>query len=457
MDPETCAKCHKKHYQEWSGSMHAYAADDPLFLAMNKRGQREAGIGKFCVNCHAPMAVRTGATEDGLNLGDLPQKLKGVTCYFCHNADDVQGSHDNPIHLSSDNVMRAEFNDPVANTAHGSSYAAILDRDRLESAQFCGSCHDIVNGHGTMIERTFDEWRESVFSQAGVGTTCSQCHMDQSKNLEPAAEAPGVFSRRLHSHQFPGVDLALTTFPEADAQRQAVQAFLNTTLQSSLCVRGMGAGTTLQIILDNVAAGHHWPSGATQDRRAWVQVTAYAGGSPMYQSGAVDVASSMPATALDDPDFWLFRDCLFDDQGKEVHMFWEAASYESNQLPGQLTFNPADIAFYQTHVAQTYPRAGVLKTLPSYPDRVTLRVALQPFGLDVLADLEAHGDLTSADADALRSKLPTFTVGNELEWTAATANETYLDRGLPVSCMSATNLSARADKVPATARVNCKP
>ena len=53
--------------------MHAYAADDPVFLAMNRRGQREAGIGDFCVQCPRPMAVRTGATTDGLNLDSLPR------------------------------------------------------------------------------------------------------------------------------------------------------------------------------------------------------------------------------------------------------------------------------------------------------------------------------------------------------------------------------------------------
>src|SRR3954465_428275 len=55
MDPETCKGCHPKHYEEWSGSMHAYAAVDPVFNAMNKRGQRETSgqLGKFCVQCHA--------------------------------------------------------------------------------------------------------------------------------------------------------------------------------------------------------------------------------------------------------------------------------------------------------------------------------------------------------------------------------------------------------------------
>ena len=73
-DPQACASCHPDHVREWSGSMHAYASDDPVFLAMNARAQRETNgaVGSFCVNCHAPMAVRTGATQDGLNLETLP-------------------------------------------------------------------------------------------------------------------------------------------------------------------------------------------------------------------------------------------------------------------------------------------------------------------------------------------------------------------------------------------------
>src|SRR4051794_36699711 len=83
--PETCRNCHSAHYQEWAGSMHAYASRDPVFLAMNRRGQEETDgkLGSFCVSCHAPLALREGATSDGLNLDEVPPHLQGVTCYFC--------------------------------------------------------------------------------------------------------------------------------------------------------------------------------------------------------------------------------------------------------------------------------------------------------------------------------------------------------------------------------------
>ena len=51
-DPEACRSCHPAHYDEWAGSMHAYASDDPVFAAKNARVQREtAGAqGTCCVN-----------------------------------------------------------------------------------------------------------------------------------------------------------------------------------------------------------------------------------------------------------------------------------------------------------------------------------------------------------------------------------------------------------------------
>lgn len=453
MDPLTCAGCHQKQYDQWASSMHAYAADDPLFLAMNARGQREAAIGDFCVQCHAPMAVRTGATTDGLNLGDLPRSLKGVTCYFCHSVEGVDGTHNNPLRLADDGVMRGPFADPASSSPHAAAYSTLHDRDQLGSSDLCGTCHDIVNDRGTHLERTFAEWQGSVYSQPLVGTTCGQCHMNQSTALEPIAAVSDAPLRRSHDHRFPAVDLPLTPLPGEAELRTAVQAFIDTSLQSALCVRGAEGVAQIQVVLDNVAAGHRWPSGSAQDRRAWVEVTAYRDDAIIYQSGSVPPGTSV--TDLNDPDLWLLRDCLFDERGEEAHMFWEAAEFESNLLPAQVTFDPSDPRFYQSHVFQNYPRTGLLST---YPDRVTLRVYLQPFGLDVFDDLVSSGDLADGPAyrtDDLRAALQPLAVGAELTWTPGAASENYIEGGLPVACVSDTNLLANADKVPAVNHQRC--
>src|SRR4051794_9452609 len=73
LDPEACRGCHAEYYAEWSASMHANASRDPVFLAMNRRGNEETNgqLGSFCVNCHAPLAVVDGQTTNGLDLEAL--------------------------------------------------------------------------------------------------------------------------------------------------------------------------------------------------------------------------------------------------------------------------------------------------------------------------------------------------------------------------------------------------
>src|SRR6267142_2170793 len=140
LDPQSCAGCHKDQFNDWAGSMHAYASNDPVFLAMNKRGQRETNgsLGKFCVNCHAPIAVREGKTTDGLNLEQLETKYKGVTCYFCHSIESVDGTHDAAVTLANDGVLRGSFSNPSPNgRPHKSEYSELLDRDSAKSSATC--------------------------------------------------------------------------------------------------------------------------------------------------------------------------------------------------------------------------------------------------------------------------------------------------------------------------------
>ncbi|HEX4381662.1 MAG TPA: multiheme c-type cytochrome [Myxococcales bacterium] len=455
LDPQTCSSCHQDHYAEWAGSMHAYASTDPVFLAMNKRGQRETNgqLGTFCVNCHAPMAVREGLTTDGLNLDQVPQKFKGVTCFFCHTVESVNGAHNAPITLSTDLVLRGALTDPFpTGRTHLAGYSPLVDREQAQAASTCGSCHDIVTGHGAQIERTFTEWQASAFSTE-TGTTCGQCHMPQATSDTVAANVPGAPLRRPHSHLFPAIDKALTTFPDTDRQTQAVQALLDTTLQTALCVEPFAGGSIVSAIIDNVAGGHGFPSGSSQDRRVWTEVIAYQGTNVVYQSGVVPAGQAV--TASTDPDLWLMRDCMFDENKSQVDMFWNAASFEGNALPALTTFDISSPNFFQTHKQKFFPAAGTTPITPT-PDRITMRVLVRPMGLEVIDDLISSGDLDAS----VRAQIGTLVVGNTLEWTQATANATYVDRtgtGGTVFCKTDTNLNVAADRFPALTRADCRP
>ena len=438
-DPEACAECHPLHFREWQGSMHAYAAEDPVFLAFNARGQRETNgeLGDFCIKCHAPVAVALGLTEDGLNLAELPAETKGITCWFCHQVEAVEGTHNNPLRLAMDAVLRGSISDALEPDAHEVGASDLFSRNHVDSSSMCGACHDIVSPAGAHVERTFAEWQASFYGDpdpedltrpAIWGLGCSECHM--SRTTGAIANYPGVRGdRSRHGHSFVGTDVALTDFPDAELgpvlraeQLAEIEDQRRTSLCASLCVREEGPGAEVTVWLHNEGAGHSWPSGATPDRRAWVELIARDDADQtLYSSGIV--AEDEAVAELEDPALWLFRDRLFDAEGEETHDFWAAATVESNLLlaPEELSAD-ADASTWQSH---TY-------SLDALPARVDMRVLLRPMGLEILHELVAGGDLDPAIIELMS----TFEVApSVLEWTPDSAVESTgeVDYGTCVS------------------------
>ena len=450
MDPEACKSCHPAQYDDWSGSMHAYASEDPIFRAMNQRGQRETSntgtpLGTFCVKCHAPMAVQLGMTTDGLNLDSLPAKMKGVTCYFCHAAESVQDTHNNPLTLAQDDKFYGPFDRAAPGTPHKAIYSRLLDGATIESASMCGSCHDIQNLQGAHVERTFEEWQGTLFAALPNGQGCADCHM---KAYQGAASSVTTNVRTLHAHNFPAVDLAVTPFPNAEAQAAAAQALLDQVIQPTLCLNELT--NTLELTLENVTAGHGFPSGATPDRRAWIELVASAGGNVIYSSGT---ESAYPLESSTDPDLWLMRDCLFDGAGQEKRMFWEPTIAVGNGVPGSVIQNINDpTSFNRSHPKKLYPTTG---TLPMAPDHVTVKVHLQAIGDDVLQDLVQSNDLDPA----IPSQIAHYELGGAaaLDWTPATATpKVDPNTSAPLLCV-VTPITYRTNTAPAVSNAHCTP
>jgi hypothetical protein len=434
MDPETCAGCHPKHYREWASSMHAYAGEDPVFIAMNKRGQRETNgeLGDFCVKCHAPMALAEGLTTDGLNLAELPKKMRGVTCYFCHNAVDVGPEHFNaPIKLANDTTMRSSIKDPANPGVHGVAYTEFHDNRSNKSSVMCGACHDIVNTKGQHIERTFKEYKDSFFSLERTsasqgGESCQGCHM-RVTGTDTVATLPGLPKRELHEHRWAAVDVALTDdFPDQDAFRKLTECELSTAGARINNVYTDGRGRfEIDIETD---AGHAQPSGAAQDRRLWLQFVAYnAQNQVIFQSGVIpegEVEEHPVGDPKHDRNLFMLRDHFFDETGKEVHMFWEAARITSQQIPVPVDPRAAHTkkATYQIPTRQQ-------------PARVELVMKMRPIGIDVLQNLVESGDLDPA----VIKKMPTFTLwSTRVIWTPDKGNNVYQPwpEDMPIECFT---------------------
>jgi hypothetical protein len=425
MDPETCKDCHADHYAQWSGSMHAYASNDPVFLAMNARGQHDTGgvLGGFCVQCHAPIAVKLGLTTDGMNLDSVPQYAKGVTCYFCHNVTEVTGDHNAALTIAMDDVMRGGISNPVDSPAHDTTHSGLLDSLDDKSATMCGACHDVITPvppapAPVHLERTFAEWRGTIFgdtTNARTHLTCGQCHMfatDGVVTSGPGATNLDVPLRPLgvHEHTFGGIDLALTPWPDKDGQIAAITRDLGPAVGAKLCVSPTNGGE-IQITLDDRGPGHNWPSGAAQDRRAWVQVVAYdASNNVVFQSGVVP--AGMDPEDIGDANLWQMNDKVTDVTGAPAHFFWQVESYDGKAtLPPAVTTDISDPRYYHA-VTHTYPTPGMIGQFA----RVDMRVSIRPLPLAMLDDLVGSGDLDAAVVSGMQT---TDLVGTELEWTAA--------------------------------------
>ena len=398
LDPATCAACHPAQYQEWEGSMHAHAADDPVFLALNEKAVATEGVPEdFCVRCHAPVALALGETQDGLNLESVPQSMKGVGCTFCHQLEGSTGPANGAVSWVWDGVMRGALDDPLKNDAHKNAYGAALDRDAPESSQVCGSCHDVVLPSGLHLEQSYVEWDASVFYEGLSRQSCGHCHLPSRPGR--AAEVDGAPSRRIHDHSMPGVDVALVPWPDADRQRDLIQELLDKTLLAELCVVPEAGGSKVILTLENVLAGHNFPSGASHDRRVWVEVLGFSGSTQVLSSG--EVGEEQAVLDLQQADLVLLHDEARTASGDISHGIVDAVSVSRRGLEA-----PRELGLPH---ARSYSWSVPGQVL----EAVDVRVRMRPVGLDLLMPLVAEGLLSPAEVQAM----PTFDLGSTaLHW-----------------------------------------
>ena len=220
------------------------------------------------------------------------------------------------------------------------------------------------------------------------------------RGAEGVAASGAQRARKLHDHVFPGVDVALDGPFAASAEElnaREVAGFSNSVLRvASLCVEhpvDSSDRIRLLVDLDNVGAGHGFPSGAGQDRRLWVDVRVLVDGALVYASGNAQEGEQTPPR---DPDLWLLGDEAKKSDGSPAHMFWDVASVTPHAMGGVVTRVVGAPAYDATHAVRAYPRAanGWIEA-PFDPARlrVELRIHLLPIALEVLDDLVASGHL----------------------------------------------------------------
>ena len=302
-----CIRCHEDIGKQWQGSMHASALADPTFRALVKLGHEQTNglTDKLCIGCHSSPAVISGHSDpdEVIKLG--APASEGVSCVVCHS---ITASHrPSPDQAPANASFVTDPKGPIV-AARGERPCKVSDRktitrELLTKSEFCANCHGVVHPlNGFVIERTYDEWRTSVYAAKGI--QCQDCHMQPvdkaiqtARTLEPAPN-PGTVAQdspkrdRVFSHEFLGGNVVIPGALGAKAHAAMSEKLLKSAASLELSVpKKVRSGQTVQlrVKVNNETAGHNLPTSLVEVRQMWldIQVTD-AEGEEVYRSGAVD-------------------------------------------------------------------------------------------------------------------------------------------------------------------------
>jgi len=308
----------------WQGSMMGSAARDPVFWAGVAIAHQDApGETAQCVRCHAPRAY-VGGREGAIGIDELlPDDLSGVDCELCHRliedadtpAGDARYAIDDVLGLDGDVPKRGPWDYQVGEPPkHGFAVDTYVGSSRM-----CGTCHDVTTGQtrvdadGNSLgvpfgeQRTYSEWLGSELSKEGPGfKSCMDCHMPAVAGVAGCAEFESQGERHAtggRRHDLAGANRRMVELLKqvyGDAGEKAVaDVFFDIALASvdrtlaeaaTLEVSGpaevdLGVGLTELAVKVTNNTGHKLPTGYSEGRVMWLEVTGRYGEQVVYASG----------------------------------------------------------------------------------------------------------------------------------------------------------------------------
>jgi hypothetical protein len=279
------------------------------------------------MGCHAPQALLSGATRtdgpshlrdrDGAALfADLGRSEhttdEGTGCLFCHRIDKIEdsgGTSAGNASLSLALADRPRYLGEISDIAALRAFAHSAIRAKPEilvtslmrhiegNPKLCAACHEeFAPGTGAYISDTYREWEESSFNDPGDparNRTCADCHLhatvaDIGKPVPGRSTDGRPLQPNVVTHQFVGAQYHLVGLRDPQAAEQSV-ALLRSAARLSVSQDKDG----IVVRVANVGAGHRLPTGASDFRQMWLDVTVTdATGKVVLSSGKLDAAGN---------------------------------------------------------------------------------------------------------------------------------------------------------------------
>ena len=331
-EPETCGGCHPQQYEEWNGSVHALAFQDPVYQGELNKAFKAVGheVTRQCEGCHSPAGMVTGEIKGpGLaNLGRVA--LAGVSCDICHSISAV--THwQTPAHEPENGsfVLTPGVDGAAGPTlikrgpakpseGCGGGFHECRESPLHNQTDLCAGCHQVYHHeYHFPLEATYLEWKHGPYAQRNIH--CQDCHMVDTKTFLQAADSFRKPARDEYRHYFSGANYLLYHLAGAAAKKAgdaALAASLGKKYEMAVGklkaaaelelspVYRNGALAEVRVRVKNVRAGHNLPTSLTNVREMWLEVTAKdASGATVIASGGFDGSGSLdPGTRLFNSD-----------------------------------------------------------------------------------------------------------------------------------------------------------
>ncbi|MFH5885221.1 multiheme c-type cytochrome [Halalkalibaculum sp. DA3122] len=397
----TTSGCHSEIGKEWEASAHRYAAEDPIFRAIQKTmGEQKGPIStRYCGGCHDPISLFSGTKNlfsDSLtnNVG----LQEGISCVSCHAVKEVDVSGNADYTIAPPERYMFELNDGKAAKAisdfliraYPKKHVESYQRPLLKTPEFCGSCHkqyideEINNVGWVQLQNQYDNWRKSRWNhpkQPMKTVECRECHMPLVASSDPASGDPLDYNRSEddgthRSHRFLGANQmvpGMLDLPGAKEHQELTEQWLRGEFEipeiadkwvsgPSVPIEVMApsriapdADLEFNVTITNNKAGHNFPTGPLDMIQAWLQVVVTdEERNPVYTSGMLDENHFI------EPGAFIFKAEPVDQYGNVIdqHNLWEMvgvrysrAIYPGHSDNAQYTISLPDSAGARRSVA----------------------------------------------------------------------------------------------------------
>jgi hypothetical protein len=324
--PEVCKGCHPDKYDEWTGSVHALAFQDPVYQGELNNAVKAVGheISRQCEGCHSPEGMVTGEIKKPGIAGLSPMAGAGVSCDICHSISGTTHwqtpSHEpeNGSFILTPGVETKEGIELIKrgpfkpSETCGMGFHKCTESPLHLQADLCAGCHQVYHYDAHFpLEATYLEWKHGPYAQRDI--LCQDCHMVDLATFMRAADDFRKPERKEYRHFFNGANYLIYYLAEGAAKKAGDEkkaAIIKEKYEMALKrlqaaadlevspVYRNGKLLEVKIRVKNIRAGHNLPTSLTNIRQMWLEVTAKdENGNIIMNSGTIDSQGQLPPNA----------------------------------------------------------------------------------------------------------------------------------------------------------------